>query len=64
MNYLGYTGTVTYSPVDKVYHGRIENVSDHLVTYEGDTKEECEYAFQQAVEDYIELLKKLNENNK
>ena len=45
-----------FSAEDKVFHGKIEGISD-LVTFEGQTVAELIKAFHEAVNDYIELCK-------
>ena len=56
MEYNGYIGTVSYSQEDKVLVGAVYGIDD-LITYEGDTVEEIETAFNEAVDDYLELCK-------
>lgn len=53
MRYKGYTGTSEYSVKDCCCHGQIAFIGD-LVTYEGETQEELEIAFKEAVDGYIE----------
>jgi predicted HicB family RNase H-like nuclease len=47
-------GSVRFNPADKVFHGKIEFITD-LVTFEGTSVNELETAFKEAVEDYLEL---------
>ena len=54
LNYRGYTGTVNYSPEDKLFHGKLEFIRD-LVTYEGTDGVSLEEAFREAVDDYLDL---------
>jgi len=54
LEYKGYFGLVEYSAEDGVLHGRLEFIRD-LVTYEGKNAEGIRTAFQQAVDDYLEL---------
>ena len=54
MKYREYVGSVQYNADDKVFHGRLEFITD-LVTFEGTSVDELEAAFVEAVEDYIEL---------
>ena len=49
-----YLGSVEYSDDDEVLHGRLEFIRD-LVTYEGDDAKSLKAAFQEAVDDYLEL---------
>lgn len=58
MRYKGYTGTSEYSVKDGCCHGQIAFIDD-LVTYEGETQEELEVAFKEAVDGYIEHCKEM-----
>ena len=54
LEYKGYLGSVGYSAEDDVLHGRLEFIRD-LVSYEGKDAKEIRAAFQEAVDDYLEL---------
>ena len=54
LEYKGYFGSVEFSDEDEVLHGRLEFIRD-LVTYEGKDAKGIRTAFQQAVDDYLEL---------
>ena len=54
LEYKGYLGSVEYSDEDEVLHGRLEFIRD-LVTYEGKDAKGIRTAFQEAVDDYLEL---------
>ena len=54
LEYKGYFGSVEYSDEDEVLHGRLEFIRD-LVTYEGKDAKGIKAAFQEAVDDYLEL---------
>jgi predicted HicB family RNase H-like nuclease len=54
LEHKGYFGSVEYSAEDGVLHGRLEFIRD-LVTYEGKDAKEIRAAFQEAVDDYLEL---------
>ncbi|MCA3367380.1 MAG: hypothetical protein INF79_17375 [Roseomonas sp.] len=54
LEYKGYFGSVAYSAEDGVLHGRLEFIRD-LVTYEGKDTKGIKAAFQEAVDDYVEL---------
>lgn len=51
-----YTARVEYSAEDRVFFGKIDDITD-LVSFEGTTVEELENAFVEAVEDYLVLCK-------
>jgi len=54
MSYKGYYGSVHYSDEDRVFHGKIEFIRS-LVSYEGSDVEGLHKAFEEAVDDYLEL---------
>jgi predicted HicB family RNase H-like nuclease len=52
--YKDFIGTVHYSNVDECFFGKLEGTDD-LVTFEGQTVEELQAAFREAVDDYLSL---------
>lgn len=58
MEYKGYTGSIEYSRHDGCFYGKIENIED-LVNYEGQTLEELENSFHEAVDDFIIFCKEV-----
>ena len=58
LKYKEFIGTVHYSSVDEVFFGQIEGIND-LVTFEGETVIKLKKAFEEAVEDYLELCKEV-----
>lgn len=58
LEYKGYTGSVKFSADDKVYFGRLLDMS-HLVSYEANNKDNLESAFKCAVDDYIKTSTRL-----
>gem|GEM_PF-2577581 len=54
LEYKGYLGSVEYSNEDEVLHGRLEFIRD-LVSYEGKDAKGIKAAFQEAVDDYLDL---------
>lgn len=54
MIYKDYIGTVHYSNEDEVFFGKIEGIND-LISFEGSSVKELKTAFEEAVEDYLEL---------
>jgi len=52
--YKDYTGSVHFSADDEVFFGKIEGIDD-LVSFEGKSVVELKTAFEEAVDDYIEL---------
>lgn len=59
LTYKDFIGTVSFSAVDNVLHGKLTGIND-LVTYEGESVNELKLAFEEAVEDYIETCKMLD----
>ena len=54
--YKDYIGSVHFNADDEVFFGKIEGVED-LITFEGNSVVEVKKAFEEAVEDYIQLCK-------
>lgn len=54
ITYKGYTGSVEYNPEDKCLFGEVQDVPA-LILYEGQTLEELEADFRDAIDDYLEL---------
>ncbi len=54
MIYKDYIGSVHYSTDDEVFFGKIEGIND-LISFEGSSVTELKAAFEEAVEDYLEL---------
>ena len=49
-----YTARVEYSAEDRVFFGKLDDITD-LISFEGNTVDELETAFVEAVEDYVAL---------
>lgn len=56
MFYKDYIGSVHYSTEDEVFYGELEGINDSI-SYEGTSVTELKAAFEEAVEDYLELCK-------
>lgn len=57
LTYKDYIGSVHYSAEDEIMFGKIEGIND-LVSYEGNSVSELKAAFEDAVEDYLELCER------
>lgn len=57
MKYRDYFGSVHYNDDDRIFHGRVEFIRA-LVSYEGTDVESLRRAFEEAVDDYLELCHK------
>jgi predicted HicB family RNase H-like nuclease len=54
MIYKGYTGNIRYNYFRNFYHGRVLFIDD-IISYEGETQEECRKDFERAVDFYLEM---------
>lgn len=61
LKYKEFLGSVEFSAEDEVFFGKVEGVDD-LVTFEATTVEGLKIAFQESVEDYLELCSKKNKS--
>lgn len=57
LDYKGFSGTIEVSPEENLIHGKIIGIND-LVTYEALSVEGIKAAFEEAVEDYLDLCKR------
>ncbi len=56
LTYKQFIGSVHFSDRDKAFFGKIEGIND-LVSFEGQSVAELTTAFDEAVEDYLELCR-------
>lgn len=59
LEYKGYFASVHFSAEDEIFYGKLIGIND-LVSFEGDSVSELKAAFQEAVEDYLDMCRKLN----
>ncbi|MDP8213196.1 MAG: type II toxin-antitoxin system HicB family antitoxin [Candidatus Zapsychrus exili] len=59
ISYKEYLGSVHYSDEDQVFYGKLEFIKA-LVTYEGNDVKSLKKAFEESVDDYLELCAKKN----
>ena len=59
LKYSGYIGSVKYDESDNTLYGEILNVNDSI-SYEGETLEELQKAFETEVDRYVEFCKQVN----
>ena len=57
LKYKDYYGTVEYSAEDDCLFGKIAAIND-LVTFEGTSTAELKKAFEEAVDDYLDMCKR------
>jgi predicted HicB family RNase H-like nuclease len=56
LQYKDFIGSVHFSAEDDLFFGKIEGIND-LVTFEGNNVSEIKNAFQEAVDDYIDICR-------
>jgi len=54
LSYKDYIGSVSFSAEDEVFYGKIEHIND-LITFESDNARDLKKAFEEAVDDYLEV---------
>lgn len=59
LEYKGFIGSVHFSADNDTFFGKIEEIDD-LVTFEASTVKSLHKAFEDAVDDYLELCKQAN----
>ena len=60
MNYKGYFAKVEFDPEDHIFVGHIIGIRD-IVGFHGESVEELETAFQEAVDNYLDACKELRQ---
>jgi len=60
MTYKGYTARIEFDAQDRIFFGRLAGIRD-IVTFHGETVDELEAAFMEAVDDYLATCAKLGE---
>ena len=60
MKYKGYLGHVDYDDRAKIFHGEVVGIKD-VVTFQGESVEELQKAFQDSVDDYLDFCKERGE---
>jgi len=58
MSYKNYHGSVEFSDEDNLFFGRLIGINDRIL-FEGDSVETLRKNFQEAVDDYLEICKKM-----
>ena len=61
LKYKDFVATLEYSDADNVFYGKILGIND-LILFEGSSTDELKHAFEEAVEDYLELCKEVNKD--
>ena len=60
MTYKGYTARIDFDGDGRIFFGRLAGIRD-IITFHGETVDELEAAFKEAVDDYLETCVKLGE---
>lgn len=63
LEYKGFIGTLIYEAEHEAFFGEVIDCID-VISYRGDTRDEAVMAFAQAVEDYLEFVRDLEERKK
>ena len=53
VSYRGYDGSIIHDPEESIYHGKILGIRDFVI-YHGDTPEQAEQVFHQAVDEFLQ----------
>ena len=61
IEYKGYVGRVEFDPDTNLLHGEVVGTRD-VITFEGRSVEEIRQAFEDSVEDYLELCRERGED--
>lgn len=56
MQYKGYYGSVNFDADDLIFYGKIEFINA-LISYEGESAQEINQAFHDAIDDYLETCR-------
>lgn len=56
LEYKGYLSSVSFSAEDMIFFGKIEGIND-LILFEAESVTELQVAFQEAVDDYLNMCK-------
>jgi predicted HicB family RNase H-like nuclease len=62
MRYKNYIGEVKYDDEDRIFHGRVINISKDIISFQGSTVDKLEADFRKAVDFYIKMKKENGES--
>ncbi len=62
MKYKGYIAQVKFDDRDKIFWGKVINITKDSITFEGSSVEKLERDFHDAVDDYIEICEERGVN--
>jgi predicted HicB family RNase H-like nuclease len=54
LHYKGYTGSIKYSKADECFAGKVLNMNEDLILYEGKSIDELRTDFEAGIESYFE----------
>lgn len=61
LKYKDFIASVHFSMEDEVFHGKIKGIGD-LIAFEGNTVIDLKNAFEEAVEDYLDICKQIEKD--
>jgi len=61
IKYKDFVASVHFSSEDDVFHGKIEGIDDSI-TFEGETVKALKKAFEEAVEDYLDICEQIDKD--
>ena len=60
MNYKGYAARIDFDAQDRIFFGRLAGIQD-IITFHGETVDELEAAFKEAVDHYLDTCARLGD---
>ena len=60
MTYKGYAARIEFDAQDRIFFGRLAGIRD-IITFHGETVDELDAAFKEAVDDYLTTCAKLGD---
>jgi predicted HicB family RNase H-like nuclease len=61
LTYKEYMGSVHFNSEDEIFYGKVEGIED-LITFEGKSVDDLKKAFEESIDDYIELCNRKDKN--
>jgi predicted HicB family RNase H-like nuclease len=62
LEYKGYYGFIKYNDEDECFYGKVEGLRKSLILFEGKSVKELKQDFERAIDEHLEMCKKLNIN--
>ena len=61
VNYKGYIGGIRKEQEDEIYFGKVINIKNDIIIFEGQTKEEAHQKFIESIDTYLSYCHKFNQ---